>query len=201
MNRRLTEPIPVPEPRPVDATVAVVALGANLGDRAGTLAAAVRDLARLPLVDEVVASEPIESVALKPDGPDASAPRYLNAVALVTTRLAPTVLLGYLQQIERNHGRVRPATTGIGARPRGAMDSDAIATGSGEGLIWADRTLDLDLIAYGDVRSDAPDLTLPHPRAADRDFVLAPWLAIDPDAVLPGRGRVDRLLAALREGQ
>ena len=218
MKRRLTEPIPQREPHPGDATVAVVALGANLGDRAATLEAAVRDLARLPLVDEVVASEPIESVALKPDGPDASAPPYLNAVALVTTRLAPTVLLGYLQQIERNHGRVRPSTrpsagsgtgtgTGAGGRARagiadaGGMDSEAVATGSGEGLIWADRTLDLDLIAYGDVRSDAPDLTLPHPRAAERDFVLAPWLAVDPDAVLPGRGRVDRLLAALREGQ
>ena len=201
MNRRLTEPIPQREPRPVDATVAVVALGANLGDRAATLEAAVRDLARLPLVDEVVASEPIESVALKPDGPDASAPPYLNAVALVTTRLAPTVLLGYLQRIERDHGRVRPSE-GSGGRPRGPMDSEEITTGSGAGdwgLVWADRTLDLDLIAYGDVRSDAPDLTLPHPRAAERDFVLAPWLAVDPDAVLPGRGRVDRLLAALRE--
>lgn len=80
------------------------------------------------------------------------------------------------------------------------MDSESIATGSGDDpLIWADRTLDLDLIAYGDVRSDSADLTLPHPRAADRDFVLAPWLAVDPDAVLPGRGRVDRLLAELRE--
>lgn len=173
MSRRLTEPIP---PRPagdVPPVVAVVALGANLGDRAETLDAALRDLARLPLVDRVVASEPLETVALKPDGPDESAPAYLNAVALVTTRLAPTVLLGFLHALEERHGRVRDVR-------------------------WGDRTLDLDLIAYGDVRSDAADLTLPHPRAAERDFVLAPWLAVDPEAVLPGRGRVDALLARVR---
>ncbi|HET8927584.1 MAG TPA: 2-amino-4-hydroxy-6-hydroxymethyldihydropteridine diphosphokinase [Microbacterium sp.] len=212
MSRRLTEPIPEPADRPAQRrTVAVVALGANLGDRAATIAAAVHDLARLPLVDEVVASEPIESVALKPDGPDASAPPYLNAVALVTTRLAPTVLLGYLQKIEKDHGRVRPSAgsasgggTGAGVggerRARRLMETESIATGVGDDrLVWADRTLDLDLIAYGDVRSDSADLTLPHPRAADRDFVLAPWLAVDPDAVLPGHGRVDRLLAELQE--
>jgi 7,8-dihydro-6-hydroxymethylpterin-pyrophosphokinase len=80
------------------------------------------------------------------------------------------------------------------------METESIATGVGDsGLVWADRTLDLDLIAYGDVRSESADLTLPHPRAADRDFVLAPWLALDPDAVLPGHGRVDRLLAGLQE--
>ena len=83
------------------------------------------------------------------------------------------MLLGYLHAIEARHGRVR--------RER-----------------WGDRTLDLDLIAFGDVRSDAPALLLPHPRAAERDFVLEPWLALDPDAVLPGRGRVDALLADLR---
>ena len=203
MSRRLTEPIPQRDSSHLEPMVAVVALGANLGDRAATIEAAVRDIARLPLVDRVVASEPIESVALKPDGPDASAPPYLNAVALVTTRLAPTVLLGFLQRIEKDHGRVRPSTgSGSVRRSAGVMGSDDVATGSGDGdwtLVWADRTLDLDLIAYGDVRSDSRDLTLPHPRAAERDFVLAPWLAVDPDAVLPGRGRVDLLLAELRE--
>ncbi len=151
-------------------TIAVVALGANLGDRAATLADALEDLARLPLTTAVTASEPIESVALTVDGPDASAPAYLNGVALVTTRLAPSVLLDYLHAIEARHGRERR-------------------------VHWGDRTLDLDLIAYGDVRSTDPALTLPHPRAAERDFVLRPWLAVDPDAVLPGVGRVDELLA------
>ena len=87
------------------------------------------------------------------------------------------MLLGYLHAIEARHGR--PARTAD--QPR-----------------WQDRTLDLDLIAYGDVRSAEPALTLPHPRAAERDFVLAPWLTVDPDAVLPGVGRVDDLLARLR---
>ena len=62
---------------------------------------------------------------------------------------------------------------------------------------WGDRTLDLDLIAYGDVTSDTESLTLPHPRAAERDFVLGPWHAVDPDAVLPGVGRVADLVRRL----
>lgn len=174
MNRRLAQGIAA-EPAhvrhaPVDA---VVALGANLGDRRATIAAAIEELGRLPLVDAVRASEPVESVAVTLEGPDASAPAYLNAVAIVTTRLAPSVLLGYLHAIEGRHGRER--------RVR-----------------WGDRTLDLDLIAYADLVSDAPALLLPHPRAAERDFVLAPWLSVDPDAVLPGVGRVDAALARLR---
>lgn len=151
---------------------AVVALGANLGDRLATISAAVDELRRLPLVDRVRVSEPVESVAVTVEGPDASAPAYLNAVAIVTTRLAPSVLLGYLHAIEERHGRER--------RVR-----------------WGDRTLDLDLIAYGDLRSDDPALQLPHPRAGERDFVLGPWLAVDPEAVLPGVGRVDQALARL----
>ncbi|MEN2738491.1 2-amino-4-hydroxy-6-hydroxymethyldihydropteridine diphosphokinase [Microbacterium sp. X-17] len=153
--------------------VAVVALGANLGDRAATLAAAAEDLRALPLVDEVRVSDAISTVAIRPEGPDPDAPAYLNAVALVTTRLAPSVLLSYLHAIEDRHGRVRREH-------------------------WGDRTLDLDLIAYGDVVSTDPALTLPHPRAAERDFVLAPWLSLDPDAELVGRGRVDALLERLR---
>nr|WP_228066757.1 2-amino-4-hydroxy-6-hydroxymethyldihydropteridine diphosphokinase [Microbacterium paludicola] len=162
---------PTAEPR---ATVtAVVALGANLGDREATLENALAELRRLPLVDEVTASTPIESVALTLEGPDESQPAYLNAVALVRTRLAPSVLLGMLHAIEARHGRERREK-------------------------WGARTLDLDLIAYGDVVSEDERLQLPHPRAAERDFVLAPWLEVDPDAVLPGRGRVADLLAALR---
>ena len=176
MNRRLAQGYQGDAPQNESAeTVAVVALGANLGDRAATIAEALRDLARLPLTTEVRAAEPIESVALTPEGPDASAPAYLNTVALLTTRLAPSVLLGYLHAIEVRHGRER--------RER-----------------WGDRTLDLDLIAYGDVQSTDPALLVPHPRAAERDFVLEPWLAVDRDAVLPGAGRVDELLARLRAG-
>ena len=176
MSRRLAQGADLPDDRG-DARApvrAVVALGANLGDRAATLAAAVEEMRRLPLVDEVVASPPVESIAVKPEGPDASAPAYLNAVALITTRLAPSVLLGYLHAIEARHGRER--------RER-----------------WGDRTLDLDLITYGGVRSDDPRLVLPHPRAASREFVLLPWLAIDPDAEVPGAGRVEDLLARVQD--
>lgn len=178
MNRRLAQGYQGDAPAvPSAATSAVVAIGANLGDRAQTISEALRDLARLPLVTEVRAAEPIESVALTPEGRDATAPAYLNTVAVLTTRLAPSVLLSYLHAIEERHGRA-PRTAD---QPR-----------------WQDRTLDLDLIAYGDVRSIDPALTLPHPRAAERDFVLAPWLTVDPDAVLPGVGRVDDLLDRLR---
>lgn len=167
-------PIPPIDPRPGrEPQVAVIALGANLGNRAETIRRAVERIARLPLVDDVRLSDLHESVAVRLDGPDPDAPAYLNAVAQVTTRLAPQVLLGMLHAIEEEHGRER--------RER-----------------WGDRTLDLDLIAYGDVRSDDPRLLLPHPRAAERLFVLQPWLDVDPDAVLPGRGRVAELAAGLR---
>lgn len=151
---------------------AVVALGANLGDRRAALRDAERELAALDGVSAVRMSTPIESVALTLDGRDDDKPAYLNAVALVTTTLAPAALLQAMHGIEDAHGRVRAER-------------------------WGDRTLDLDLIAYADVRSDDPTFTLPHPRAHERDFVLAPWLEVDPDAVLPGRGSVRELLAAL----
>lgn len=173
MSRRLAQGVDA-TPARIDrpTTRAVVALGANLGDRERTLSDALAELARLPLVSAVVCSEPIESVAVTLEGEDDNEPAYLNAVALVDTTLAPSVLLAMLHAIEARHGRER--------RVR-----------------WGARTLDLDLIAYGDVRADTAALVLPHPRAAVRDFVLRPWLSIDPDAVLPGAGRVSALLAAL----
>jgi 2-amino-4-hydroxy-6-hydroxymethyldihydropteridine diphosphokinase len=152
---------------------AVVALGANLGDRAATLDAAVAEIGALALTDDIRVSRPVETVAVTLNGEDAAAPRYLNAVALVRTRLAPTVLLDALHRIEARHGRER--------RER-----------------WGDRTLDLDLIAYGELRSADPRLTLPHPRAAEREFVLVPWLDVDPEAHLPGAGAAADLLARLR---
>lgn len=174
MDRRLTHLPPGPDPRPArEPQVAVIALGSNEGDRGDMLQAAAERLRRLPLVDELVMSEPIETVAMRVDGPDPDAPPYLNAVALMTTRLAPSVLLGMLHAIEEEQGRVRVER-------------------------WGDRTLDLDLIAYGDFQSDRPHLQVPHPRAGERLFVLEPWLSIDPDAVLPGAGRVDALVARLK---
>lgn len=174
MSRNLTRPPDVPAPRPGrPETVAVVALGANLGDRQETLRAAVERIRRLPLVSDVRVSRLFETVAVRLDGPDPDAPGYVNAVALVTTRLAPEILLGMLHAIEDENGRVREER-------------------------WGDRTLDLDLIAYGDVESDDPRLELPHPRAAERLFVLEPWLDVDPGAALVGHGRVDDLVAGLR---
>ncbi len=174
MNRRLAQGIQVTEPQPGPAVPAVVALGSNLGDRVALLNAAIADLGRLPLTSGVHVATPIETVAVRPDGPDADAPAYLNTVALISTRLAPSILLSYLHAIEDRHGRER--------RER-----------------WGDRTLDLDLIAYGDLRVDTPRLTVPHPRAAERPFVLDPWLELDPDAVIPGLGRVDALRAQLEQ--
>lgn len=173
MNRRLAQGVDAaPVPSSAGTVRAVVALGANLGEREETLRKAVAEIAGLPLVTAVRASKPIESVAVTLEGEDLSAPAYLNAVALVDTTLAPSVLLAMLHAIEARHGRERAQR-------------------------WGSRTLDLDLIAYGDVRSDDPLLLLPHPRAVQRDFVLRPWLSLDPDAVLPGAGRVDVALAAL----
>ncbi|MFJ4998209.1 2-amino-4-hydroxy-6-hydroxymethyldihydropteridine diphosphokinase [Microbacterium sp. NPDC088619] len=175
MSRNLANPPSLPGPRPGrEEAVAVVAFGANLGDREDTIRAAAERIARLPLVRDVRLSSLFETVALRLDGPDPEAPGYVNAVALVTTRLAPSILLGMLHAIEDEHGRERHER-------------------------WGDRTLDLDLIAYGEESADGDGgLQLPHPRAFERLFVLEPWLELDSDAVLPGRGRVAELVADLR---
>ena len=174
MSRNLANPPSVPGPRPGrEEAVAVVALGANLGDREATIRAAAERIARLPLVRDVRLSSLVETVALRLDGPDPDAPGYVNAVALVRTRLAPSILLGMLHAIEDEHGRQRHER-------------------------WGDRTLDLDLIAYGDESSDDENLLLPHPRAAERLFVLEPWFELDQRAALPGHGPIADLIAGLR---
>jgi 2-amino-4-hydroxy-6-hydroxymethyldihydropteridine diphosphokinase len=149
----------------------VVALGSNLGDREATLRAAVRDIAAIDGVTVVAVSGLVESHAVKTDGVDESAPSYLNAVLLATGDLTPDRMLDELQRIELSHGRVREER-------------------------WGDRTLDLDLISVGGVLDDGERLTLPHPRAWERAFVLAPWAELQPDAEIPGRGLVAELLAA-----
>lgn len=155
-----------------EANPAVIALGANQGDRAATLLAAATELAGADGVELTALSPVHETVALRVDGPDPDAPAYLNAIALIRTTLAPDDLLALLHRIEANHGRVRDER-------------------------WGDRTLDLDIIDYAGQRRDRDGLTLPHPRAAEREFVLRPWLEVDPDAELPGVGRVADLLARL----
>lgn len=154
-------------------TRAVLALGSNLGDRGATIVEAVTRLAQADGVEVTAASTLIETVALTPRGPDPSAPSYLNGVVLIETALEPEALLALANGIEADLGRVR-------------------------GERWADRTLDIDLIEVEGVTRSSEHLTLPHPRAAQRSFVLAPWLSIDPDATLAG-SRVSDLLARLGE--
>ena len=150
---------------------AVIAFGANLGDREVTIDAAVRELADAPGVDLVAVSPIYETAAIKHEGVDRAAPRYLNGVVIVETVLEPHALLDLLQRIEQEHGRVRTEH-------------------------WGDRTLDLDLIDL-DGHAVADDrLVLPHPRAWERAFVLQPWLDLEPDAELPGRGPIAALRAA-----
>lgn len=145
----------------------VIALGSNLGDRLGHLQGAVDALAGTPGLTQARVS-PVYQTA--PVGGPAQ-PDYYNAVLTARTVLPPRALLDRCQQVENAFGRVRAET-------------------------WGPRTLDLDIIVYGDVVTDDPELTLPHPRAGERAFVLAPWHTIDPDAVIPGRGSVADLLAA-----
>lgn len=140
---------------------AVVALGANLGDRRATLERARQALAERVLTAGLAVSDLVETDPV--GGPEQ--PDFLNAVAVGLTRLSPTALLRTLHEIEAESGRVRE-------------------------IRWGPRTLDLDLIQYGDpatgtdVLSSSERLTLPHPRAHERGFVLVPWLQADPDAVL-----------------
>ena len=156
------------------AHTAVLALGSNLGDRELTLRMAVRDIAALDDVVVVAASGIVQSAAVKPTGVDEDAPTYLNAVVTVRTTLEPRALLAAVNGIEAEHGRVRAVR-------------------------WGDRTLDIDIISFDDLELASPDLIIPHPRAAERAFVLAPWAEIDPEARIVGRGRVADLLAATAE--
>lgn len=149
---------------------AVLALGSNLGNREQTLRDAVRAIGELDGVTVLRASGIVETPALKPDGIDVDAPAYLNAVVLARTALHPRQLLVALQGVEAAHGRVRTEH-------------------------WGDRTLDIDIVSLGGLRVDEPGLRVPHPRARERAFVLAPWLEVEPDAALDGE-RVDALLAA-----
>jgi dihydroneopterin aldolase/2-amino-4-hydroxy-6-hydroxymethyldihydropteridine diphosphokinase len=139
----------------------VIALGANLGDPVRTLTAAIHDLRALPGLSPVAISPLVETDPV--GGPDQ--PVYLNAVLLARTSLAPGPLLAAMHTVEARHGRVRD-------------------------IRWGARTLDLDLVQYGvpgtpsEVVRDEATLRLPHPRAHERAFVLRPWHAVDPQAVV-----------------
>lgn len=156
-------------------TPCVVAVGTNLGDKETIAFQAVSDLRATEGFSVVASSSVHETTALTTEGFDSSAPSYLNQIVILDSAWSAQHTLQKLHDIEQAHGRART------------------------GQRYADRTLDLDLITYGEEILVSPSLTLPHPRAHERRFVLEPWLEVDPSAQLPGHGSLTSLLAALPE--
>jgi 2-amino-4-hydroxy-6-hydroxymethyldihydropteridine diphosphokinase len=146
----------------------VMSVGSNLGERLNNLQGAVNALADTPEVWLTAVSPVYESEPV--DAPEGSAD-FLNAVVLVDTTLAARTLLERALAIEDAYGRERTTERG------------------------SPRTLDVDLIVVGDRRAKDDDLVLPHPKAHERAFVLAPWHDVEPDAELLDQGRVADLLA------
>lgn len=156
--------------RPEQPVDAYVALGGNIGDIEPTLRAAVGDLNRIDGIDVVACSPLVRTDPV--GGPEQ--PDFLNAVIRLTTSLAPRELLAACQGIELAHGRERV-------------------------VVHGPRTLDIDLLAYGDSILEDDDVTIPHPRAHERGFVMIPWAYLAPDVTLVGRhgGRVGDIANAL----
>ena len=148
---------------------AFVGLGSNLGDREGTISRAVELLSAAAGVELVAVSRLRET---EPWGP-VEQPAYLNGAIELETELPPHALLDVLLAVEQALGRDRT------------------------GERWGPRAIDLDLLLYDEVELDEPGLTVPHPRLHERRFALEPLAELAPDAVVPGRGRVSELLAAL----
>jgi 2-amino-4-hydroxy-6-hydroxymethyldihydropteridine diphosphokinase len=151
-------------------TRAFVGLGSNLGERETTLRAAIGRLRGLPEVEVRGVS------SLRDTDPvgDVDQPRFLNGAVELETTLSARALLGVLLELERAFGRDRSA-----APPQGP------------------RTLDLDLLLYGDATIDEPLLKVPHPHLHERRFALEPLADLDPDLEIPGQGSVQALLARL----
>jgi 2-amino-4-hydroxy-6-hydroxymethyldihydropteridine diphosphokinase len=147
-----------------------VGLGSNLGDREQTIRGALERLESDPEIVVVAVSSLRET---DPVG-YTDQPKFLNGAAALRTELSPHALLERLLQIERDLGRERS-----GAR-------------------YGPRTIDLDLLLYGSAEVDEPGLEIPHPRLAEREFVLVPLAELDSDLEVPGRGSVRALLAALQ---
>jgi 2-amino-4-hydroxy-6-hydroxymethyldihydropteridine diphosphokinase len=148
-------------------TLAYVGLGANIGEPRAQLRTALEELDGLPETRMTASSGLYRSAPLG----YTDQPEFLNAVAQIDTRLAPEALLDRLQEIERRHGRQRP-------------------------FAGAPRTLDLDLLLYGDRTIASARLAVPHPRMHERAFVLRPLLELDPDISVPGKGPARDLLPA-----
>jgi 2-amino-4-hydroxy-6-hydroxymethyldihydropteridine diphosphokinase len=148
-------------------TTAYIGLGANLGDAGAAVRAAAQAMAALPGTQLLALSSLYRSAPVDAQGPD-----FINAVAQIQTRLAPLSLLAALQNLETGAGRERPYRN-------------------------APRTLDLDILLYGDVRSPSAQLTLPHPRLQLRRFVLWPLFELAPQLQVPGLAPLPVLLAAV----
>jgi 2-amino-4-hydroxy-6-hydroxymethyldihydropteridine diphosphokinase len=153
-------------------TRAILALGGNLGDRVQTIREAVLQIDSHPDISVKRQSGLYESFAMTSKGIDQSEPNYLNGVIEVSTSLKPKALLKALNEVESYFGRVRLER-------------------------WAARTLDIDIITFGSELIETASLIIPHPRAFERAFVLVPWAELDPDAVLPGHGKVADLASQL----
>jgi 2-amino-4-hydroxy-6-hydroxymethyldihydropteridine diphosphokinase len=150
-------------------TRAFIGVGANLGDARAAVDAAFEALAKLPRTSLHASSSIYRTAPIDSSGPD-----YLNAVVALDTELSAPDLLIELQRIELAHGRERPYRN-------------------------APRTLDLDLLTYGNASIDTPTLTVPHPRMQERAFVLAPLAEVAPDLVIPGHGRTTDLLMRIAD--
>ena len=150
----------------------ILSIGSNLGDREANLQGAVDALRDTPDVVVVDVSPVYETEPV--GGPEDAGP-YLNIVLLADTTLSVDTLLDRAHAVEQAFGRERSVP-------------------------GAPRTLDVDLITYGKKEIESEELTVPHPRAHERAFVLAPWLDIEPDAELPGVGPVAELLAKVGTG-
>lgn len=157
---------------------AFIGLGSNLQQPLTQIRDALRELAQLPLSKLIKQSSLYETEPMGPPSlsgqPDYDQPRYINAVAELETELAPEELLDKLQSIETAHRRVR-----------------------GE-IQWGPRTLDLDLLLYGDETIETERLTVPHPGITERNFVLIPMVEISPELKLPD-GRAIAELPACRD--
>ncbi|GAA0961893.1 2-amino-4-hydroxy-6-hydroxymethyldihydropteridine diphosphokinase [Actinocorallia libanotica] len=148
----------------------VLSLGSNLGDRLENLQDAVDALFDAPGLTFLALSPVYETAPWGGVEQD----DFLNVVVIAETLLTPETLLERSQSIEESLRRERVVR-------------------------WGPRTLDIDIVQFGELVSDAPELTLPHPRAHERAFVLVPWALLEPDAVLTGHGRVADLAAAAGE--
>jgi len=151
-----------------DRVRAVIALGSNLDDPERQVKRAFDEIGALPRTKLLAKSRIFRT---EPVG-YRDQPEFVNACALVETSLAPRELLDDLLALEKRHGRVREIRNGP-------------------------RTLDLDIVLYGDRTIDEPGLTIPHPRAHERAFVLEPLVDVWPEAVIAGKGRASDLLARL----